>query len=92
MGGGWLESGRFSMGNGVASVKPCASIREVKEAFKILLFVCAVLLLGALLAPPLWWAAHGLMGMGFLPGLQKYAFQKYFNRSVLVAALVLLRP
>ena len=64
----------------------------MKEASKIILYIGAVLALGALLAPPLWWAAHSLMGMGLLLFLQKFAFQKYFNRSALIAALVLLRP
>ncbi len=64
----------------------------MKEAGKIIAYVFGVLVLGALLAPPLWWAAHGLMGMGLLLGLQKFGFQKYFNRSALVAALVLFKP
>ena len=64
----------------------------MKEAGKIITYVCGVLVLGALLAPPLWWAAHLVMGMGFLLVLQKFGFQKYFNRSALVAALVLLKP
>jgi len=64
----------------------------VKEFGKILVYLCAVLAGGALLAPPLYWAAHGLMDAGWLLFLKKYAFQKYFNRSLLVSAVVLLWP
>jgi len=65
---------------------------SVKEFGKILVYLCAVLLVGALLAPPLYWAAQSVMAAGALLWLQKYAFQKYFNRSLLIAAVVLLGP
>jgi membrane protease YdiL (CAAX protease family) len=64
----------------------------VKELVKICVYVCAVLLGGALLAPPLYWAAQGVMAAGWLLVLQKYGFQKYFNRSLLLSALVLFWP
>jgi len=92
MGTGCLGCGEVATRNGVACAKRCESICPVKEAGKIIAYVCGVLVLGALLAPPLWWAAHAMMGMGFLLVLQKFGFQKYFNRSALVAALVLLKP
>jgi membrane protease YdiL (CAAX protease family) len=55
-------------------------------------YVAAVLLAAGLLAPPLYWAAHAVMDAGWLVFLRKYAFQKYFNRSALLAAVVLLWP
>jgi len=64
----------------------------VKDFGKILVYLCGVLVGGALLAPPLYWAAQGLLGAGWLLVLKKYAFQKYFNRSLLVSAVVLLWP
>jgi membrane protease YdiL (CAAX protease family) len=64
----------------------------VKEAGKIFAYLCGVLFLGALLAPPLYWGAQALADAGVLVVLRKFAFQKYFNRGVLIAALALLWP
>jgi membrane protease YdiL (CAAX protease family) len=64
----------------------------VKEAGKIFAYLCAVLLCGGLLAPPLYWAAHALADAGVLVVLRKYAFQKFFNRAVLVAGVALFWP
>ena len=64
----------------------------LKEIGKILAYLCAVLLCGALLAPPLWWGVHALMDAGYLHSLQRYGFQKYLNRAVLLSAFVLLWP
>lgn len=50
---------------------------------KLLLYLAATLLLGALLAPGLFWAGEAL-------GLRGIDFHRYFNRAVFVAALVLL--
>lgn len=64
----------------------------MRNGAKIGLYVVAVLLAGGLLAPLLYWAAHVVMDAGWLVFLRKYAFQKYFNRSALVAAVALLWP
>ncbi len=64
----------------------------VKEFAKILAYLGAVLVGGALLAPALYGAAHALMAAGWLLVLKKYAFQKYFNRAVLVVAVALFWP
>lgn len=64
----------------------------VKEIGKIVVYFGAVLIFGALLAPPLFWAAQGAMAEGRLLFLKKYEFQKYFNRAVLIAAVGLLWP
>jgi len=66
--------------------------RTVREAGKIFTYLCGVLVLGALLAPPLYMGAHALADVGVLVVLRKFAFQKYFNRAVLVAAVALLWP
>lgn len=66
--------------------------RTVREAGKIFAYLCGVLGLGALLAPPLYWGAHALADAGVLVVLRKFAFQKYFNRAALVAAVALLWP
>ena len=64
----------------------------MREAGKIFAYLCGVLCLGALLAPPLYWGAHALADAGVLVVLRKFAFQKYFNRAVLVSAVALLWP
>jgi membrane protease YdiL (CAAX protease family) len=56
----------------------------VKPLAKLSLYLAAVVLLAALLSPPLYAAAHAV-----LPGLP---FHRFFNRVVLVVALALLWP
>lgn len=58
----------------------------------MLAYLAAVLLVGALLAPPLFWGARWLVGHGILTFLGRYDFEKYFHRALLVAAIVLLWP
>lgn len=64
----------------------------MRVIFKILTFLAAILVCGALLAPPLFWLGQWLASTGTLPVLAKFPFQKYFNRSLLISALVLLWP
>ncbi len=64
----------------------------MKDAVKILLYVAGVLLLGALLGPPLFWAGQSLIAHGLLTSLARYDFDSYFHRAILVAALALLWP
>ena len=65
----------------------------MKEAGKILAYLAAVLCLGALLAPPLWWVGQALaphvLGLAFL---RETDFQRFFNRAMLIAAIALLWP
>lgn len=86
----WEREGKDGFGL-VESLRR-STIVPVKELAKILAYLCAVLVGGALLAPPMYWGAHALMEAGWLLLLKKYAFQKYFNRAVLVSALVCLLP
>ncbi len=64
----------------------------MKDLGKILLYFAAVIALGALLAPPLFWAGHALAARGVMPFLGEVELQKYFNRAALVAALALIWP
>jgi len=64
----------------------------LKDLGKILFYFVAVIVLGALLAPPLYWGGHWLAGKGVLTFLAETDFQKFFNRGVLIAALGLLWP
>lgn len=66
--------------------------RALKDLAKIFGYLAAVIVLGALLAPPLYWAAHWLAGYGIFPVLAEFKFQKFFNRAALLSALLLLWP
>ena len=64
----------------------------MKDIAKIFAYLAGVILLGALLAPPLYWAGQWLAAHGIFPKLAEFQFQKYFNRAALVSALLLLWP
>lgn len=64
----------------------------MKELGKIGAYLVATVLLGALLAPPLFWAGQALSQRGVLTFLAETEFQKFFNRAVLGAAIALLWP
>jgi membrane protease YdiL (CAAX protease family) len=64
----------------------------MRVILKILTFLAAVLVCGALLSPPLFWLGQWLAHEGIIPILAKFPFQKYFNRSLLISAIVLLWP
>lgn len=69
-----------------------SSHHVLKDAAKLLFYLVGVLLLGALLGPPLFFAGHYFIAHGLFTGLARYAFDSYFHRAILVAALVLLWP
>jgi membrane protease YdiL (CAAX protease family) len=64
----------------------------LRPIVNIVAYFAAVVLLGALLAPWLHAAAQVVAGHGWMRFLSEVEFQKYFNRSLLIAALVLLWP
>ena len=64
----------------------------LKEVAKIIAYFVGVVLLGAVLAPPLYWAGNALAARGVLTFLGDVPFQRYFNRAILVAAVLLLWP
>lgn len=64
----------------------------MKDLRKLLLYLVASLVLGALLAPLLFKGGHWLAGLGIFPSLEKQGFQRYFNRSVQIVAILLLWP
>jgi membrane protease YdiL (CAAX protease family) len=64
----------------------------LKEIRKILLFLISSALLGALLAPWLFWAGKWLATQTHWKLLEEAAFAKFFDRSVLIAAVLLLWP
>ena len=64
----------------------------MKDAARLLLYLAGVVLLGALGAPPLFWAGQFLIAHGILPNLAGFDFETYFHRALLVAAVLLLWP
>jgi uncharacterized protein len=59
----------------------------LKDAAKLFAYFFAVVLGGALLAPPLFWSAHH-----FSTFFAKYDFESFFHRALLICALAFLWP
>jgi uncharacterized protein len=57
---------------------------------KIICYFLSVVLLGALLAPPLYWLGQASAHVGVLHFLKDTDFQRYFSRAILVSAFLLL--
>ena len=65
----------------------------MSNALKIAAYFLGTLILGALLAPPLFWAGQGLgHAWGPLHKLAEFEFRRYFDRAMFLAALLLLWP
>jgi membrane protease YdiL (CAAX protease family) len=68
----------------------------LKALGQILFYLAATVLIGALLAPPLFWGAQAVAGHlnnGALTGfLAKTDFERYFDRAIMLVALALLWP
>jgi membrane protease YdiL (CAAX protease family) len=65
----------------------------VKDAARLAAYFAATILVGALLAPPLFWVSHySLAAHGLFPFLAKYNFETFFHRALLIAAALLLWP
>jgi membrane protease YdiL (CAAX protease family) len=67
-------------------------IRNVSTALKITAYLLGTILLGCLLAPPLFWLTTAVYGVWPLPFLEDLSFQRVFNRAMLISAVVLLWP
>jgi membrane protease YdiL (CAAX protease family) len=64
----------------------------LKDAARLLVYLLATVLVGALLAPCFFWAAQSLVAHGLLTFLARYDFETFFHRALLVAAAILLWP
>jgi uncharacterized protein len=68
----------------------------LKALGQILLYLAATVLIGALLAPPLFWIAHAATDHVHIDRLTVYlaqtGFQRFFDRAIMIAALGLLWP
>ena len=64
----------------------------MKDAARLAAYFIAIIILGAFLAPLLFWSAQWLAAHGVFSFLAKYDFRTFFHRAVLAAAVLLLWP
>ena len=64
----------------------------MKDAARLAAYFAATILIGALLAPFLFWTAQALAAHGFFSFLAKSDFERFFHRALLIAAAALLLP
>jgi uncharacterized protein len=64
----------------------------LKDVAKLAVYFIAIAIVGALLAPFLFWSAQSLAAHGVFSFLAKYDFETFFHRAVLIAAALLLWP
>ena len=64
----------------------------MKDAARLLAYFVATLLLGAILAPWLFWAGQWLVAHHLFSFLARFDFETFFHRALLVAGLILLWP
>lgn len=64
----------------------------MKDAARLAAYFIAIVVIGALLAPILFWSAQALATHGVFPFLAKYEFDRFFHRAILVAAVFLFWP
>jgi membrane protease YdiL (CAAX protease family) len=64
----------------------------LKDVVKLAAYFVATILIGALVAPVLFWSVQWLAAHGIFSSLAKYDFETFFHRALLVAAVLLLWP
>ncbi len=64
----------------------------MKDVIKLAAYFIATVVIGAILAPILFWSAQSLASHGIFPFLARYDFETFFHRALLVAAVLLLWP
>jgi uncharacterized protein len=64
----------------------------LKDVVKLAAYFVGTVIVGALLAPILFWSAQSLAAPGLFSFLAKYDFETFFHRSILIAAALLLWP
>jgi CAAX protease family protein len=64
----------------------------LKDVAKLAVYFIAIVIVGALVAPLLFWSAQSLAAHGVFPFLAKYDFETFFHRATLIAAALLLWP
>jgi uncharacterized protein len=64
----------------------------LKDAARLAVYFLAIVVIGALLAPVLFWSVQALAAHGMLQFLARYDFERFFHRAVLIAAVLLFWP
>jgi membrane protease YdiL (CAAX protease family) len=64
----------------------------LKDAARLAAYFIATIILGALLAPILFWSAQALAAHDVFPSLAKFDFDTFFHRAILIAVVLLLWP
>jgi membrane protease YdiL (CAAX protease family) len=64
----------------------------VKDVIKLAAYFVATIVIGAILAPILFWSAQSLAAHGVFSFLTRYDFETFFHRALLIAAVLLLWP
>jgi membrane protease YdiL (CAAX protease family) len=64
----------------------------LKDAARLATYFGITILVGAVLAPPLFWMSQSLAVHGLFRFLAKYNFETFFHRALLIASAVLLWP
>lgn len=64
----------------------------MKDAVRLLVYFAATILIGALLAPLIYWTCQWIAAQGLFPVLAKVNFERFFRRAILIAAVALLWP
>ena len=64
----------------------------MKDVSKLAAYFIATILIGAILAPILFWSAQSLAAHGVFSFLARYDFETFFHRALLIAAVLLLWP
>lgn len=64
----------------------------MKEAVRLLVYFVATILIGALLAPVIYWVCQWNAAHGAFPFLARVPFERFFRRALLITALILVWP
>jgi membrane protease YdiL (CAAX protease family) len=64
----------------------------LKDAARLLAYFALTLLLGAILAPLLFWGGQALASHRILPFLAAFDFESFFHRALMVAGILLIWP
>ena len=64
----------------------------MNDAARLAAYFVAIVVIGALLAPILFWSAQALAAHSVFPFLAEYEFDTFFHRAILIAAVLLLWP
>lgn len=64
----------------------------LKDVARLAAYFTGTIVVGAFLAPILFWIAQSLVAHGLFSSLAKYDFETFFHRALLIAAVVLLWP